>query len=346
VSAPDSDGLIPVLRLTSRLIPLAAICVVMAAGAGAIHAQSVGVGPEVGKLRLAVMDLNGSALRIQQTQGQVAQGGGVQTTQTVNLPPPPEFARTLTEMLTTTLTATGRFVVLERQQMQAITTEQDLAAAGRVNKETGASQGRIIGAQAMITGDITGYSYTQQSVGANALNVIKGLKVGASRVSAAVIVDLRMIDATTGEVLASAKGNGSASSTGVAADLTKDDQQISSSGAWSTPLGQASRAAITEVVEQLVAGLPEPRWSAKIVDVRDGVVYLNAGADGGVSPGLVLEVYEVQPALIDPDTGKNLGAPDKLLGEVQVDSVKTGFSTARILSGSGFARNNVVRQKS
>jgi curli biogenesis system outer membrane secretion channel CsgG len=292
------------------------------------------------------MDLNGSALRIQQIQGQTAQGGGVQATQTVNLPAPPEFARTLTEMLTTTLTATGRFVVLERQQMQAITAEQDLNAAGRVNKETGAAQGRIIGAQAMITGDITGYSYTQQSVGANALNVIKGLKLGASRVSAAVIVDLRMIDATTGEVLASAKGNGSASSTGVAADLTKDDEQISSSGTWSTPLGQASREAITRVVEQLVAGLPEPRWSAKIVDVRDGVVYLNAGEDGGVSPGLVLEVYEVQPALIDPDTGKNLGAPDKLLGEIQVDSVKTGFSTARILSGGGFARNNVVRQKS
>jgi curli biogenesis system outer membrane secretion channel CsgG len=323
---------------------LAAICLGMAAGA--VEAQSVGVGPEVGKLRLAVMDLNGSALRIQQTQGQVAQGGGVQTTQTVNLPPPPEFARTLTEMLTTTLTATGRFVVLERQQMQAITAEQDLNAAGRVNKETGAAQGHIIGAQAMITGDITGYSYTQQSVGASALNVIKGLKVGASRVSAAVIVDLRMVDAATGEVLASATGNGNASATGVAADLTKDDQQISSSGAWSTPLGQASRAAITRVVEQLVAGLPEPRWSAKIVDVRGAVVYLNAGVDGGVSPGLVLEVYEAQPALIDPDTGKNLGAPDKLLGEIEVDSVKTGFSTARILSGGGFARNNVVRKKS
>jgi len=316
----------------------------MTAGGGAAAAQSVGVAPEVGKLRLAVLDLNGSALRIQQTQGQ--QGGGVQTTQTVSLPPPPEFARTLTEMVTTTLTATGRFVVLERQQMQAITAEQDLNAAGRVNKETGAAQGHIIGAQAMITGDITGFSYTQQSVGANALNVIKGLKVGASRVSAAVVVDLRMIDAATGEVLASATGNGSASATGVAADLTKDDQQISSSGTWSTPLGQASRAAITKVVEELVAGMPAPRWSAKIVDVRDGVVYLNAGADGGVSPGQVLEVYDVQAALIDPDTGKNLGAPDKLLGEIRVDSVKAGFSAARIVSGSGFARNNVVRQKS
>lgn len=334
-------------RATTRALmlvapALAALCLWPGAGA----AQSVGVGPEVGKLRLAVMDLNGSALRIQQTQGQMPQGGGVQTTQTVNLPPPPEFARTLTEMLTTTLTKTGRFVVLERQQMAAVVAEQDLNTAGRVNKETGAATGRIIGAQAMITGDITGYAYTQQALGGNALNVIKGLKVGASRVSAQVIVDLRMVDATTGEVLASAKGKGAASATGVATDLTKDDQQISATGAWSTPLGEASRAAITKVVDQLVAGLPEAKWSAKVVDVRDGVVYLNAGRDGGVSPGQVLEVYEEQPALIDPDTGKNLGAPDKLLGEIQVDSVKAGFSTARIVSGGGFARNNVVRQKS
>jgi curli biogenesis system outer membrane secretion channel CsgG len=329
-----------------RLAPLAAICLSMAAGASRAHAQGIGVAPEAGKLRLAVMDLNGSALRIQQTQGQMPQGGGVQTTQTVNLPPPPEFARTLTELLTTALINTGRFVVLERQQMQAVIAEQDLNAAGRVNKETGAAQGHIIGAQAMITGDITGYSYTQQSLGGSALNVIKNLKVGASRVSASVIVDLRTVDAATGEVLASAKGNGSASSTGVAGDLIKGDQQISASGAWSTPLGQASRAAITKVVEQLVAGMPEPRWSAKIVEVRDGVVYLNAGTDGGVSPGLMLEVYDVQTPLIDPDTGKNLGAPDRLLGEIQIETVQAGFSTAKVVTGTGFARSNVVRRKS
>jgi curli biogenesis system outer membrane secretion channel CsgG len=327
------------------LAQVAAIGVWMAAGAARAPAQGIGVAPEAGRLRLAVMELNGSALRIQQTQGPMPQGG-VQTTQTVNLPQPPEFARTLTEILTTSLITTGRFVVLERQQMQAVLAEQDLNAAGRVNKETGAAQGHVIGAQAMITGDITGFAYTQQSLGGGALNVIKNIKVGASRVSASVIIDLRLIDAATGEVLASATGDGNASSTGVAADLTKGDQQISASGAWSTPLGQASRAAITKVVEQLVAGMPEPRWSAKIVEVRDDVVYLNAGADGGVSPGQVLEVYDVQPPLIDPDTGRNLGAPDKLLGEIRIETVQAGFSTAKVVTGAGFARNNVVRRKS
>jgi curli biogenesis system outer membrane secretion channel CsgG len=322
-----------------------ALWFVLAAAASTSHAQGIGVDPEVGKLRLAVMDLSGSALRILQTQGAVPQGGGVATTQTISLPPPPEFARTLTEMLTTTVVKTGRFVVLERQQLPAIVAEQDLNTAGRVNKETGAATGHLIGAQAMITGDITGYSYTQQSLGGSVLNVVRGLKVGGSRVSAQVIIDLRMVDAATGEVLSSAKGSGSASATGVATDITREDQQISASGAWSTPLGEASRGAITQAVEQLVAGMAQPRWSAKIVDVRDGVVYLNAGKDGGVEPGVVLEVYETQPALIDPDTGKNLGAPDKLLGEIQIETVEAGFSTAKAVSGTGFARNNVVRRK-
>ena len=85
--------------------------------------------------------------------------------------------------------------------------EQDLGGAqGRVNKETGAATGHIIGAQVMITGDITGYTYTQQSVGGGALNVIRNLKVGASRVRASVVVDLRLIDAATGEVLGVREG--------------------------------------------------------------------------------------------------------------------------------------------
>ena len=316
----------PSRQLRRTAVPLAAVSLWMVAGALSAHAQGIGVAPEAGRLRLAVMDLSGSALKILQTQG-AAPGGGVATTQTIALPPPPEFARTLTEMLTTTLVETERFVVLERQQLQGLVAEQDLNTAGRVNKETGAATGHLIGAQAMITGDITGYSYTQQSLGGSVLNVVRGLKVGGSRVSAQVIIDLRMVDAATGEVLSSAKGSGSAS------------------GSWSTPLGEASRGAITKAVAQLVAGMPEPRWSAKIVDVRDGVVYLNAGSDGGVEPGLVLEVYETQAALIDPDTGKNLGAPDRLLGEIQIETVKAGFSTAKVVSGSGFARNNIARKK-
>jgi curli biogenesis system outer membrane secretion channel CsgG len=327
-----------------RLAPLSLVLATLALMPGSARGQNIGVGPQAGKLRLAVMDLSGSALKMQTAQAPMPQGG-TQTTQTVALPPPPEFARALTEILTTALVGTQRFVVLERQQGQAVLAEQDFGATGRVNKETAAAQGSIIGAQAMITGDITGYAYTQQALGGNALNLVKGLNAGASRVSARVVIDLRLIDAATSEVLSSAAGTGDASATGVATDLTIGDRRLGTSSAWTTPLGNASREAITKAVQSLIAAMPAVRWSAKIADVRDGVVYLNAGSDDGVRPGMALVVLEVQPALVDPDTGKNLGSPDRPLGTIEITTVQARFSTAKVLDGTGFARGNLVRMK-
>ncbi len=78
----------------------------------------------------------------------------MQTTTSVAIPAPAEFARGLTEMLGTVLIKTGRFSVLERAAMQQMDQEQALAAGGKTTKETGARSGAMLGAQALITGDI------------------------------------------------------------------------------------------------------------------------------------------------------------------------------------------------
>ena len=84
-------------------------------------------------------------------------------------------------------------------------------------------------------------------------------------------------------------------------------------------------------------------WSARVADVRDDVVYLNAGSDDGVRVGAVMVVHERQAPLVDPDTGLNLGAPERLVGELEVVSVEPRFSVARPRSGAGFARGQVAR---
>src|SRR6476646_7553564 len=77
-------------------------------------------------MRLAVMDLTGSALKMQ-----TATQPSISTT-TIAIPPPADFARGMTEMLTTALTKSERFVVLERAALDKVTAEQDLGASGRV----------------------------------------------------------------------------------------------------------------------------------------------------------------------------------------------------------------------
>ena len=339
--------------------PILALCLLLWSVPAA--AQESTLGTPTQRLRVAVMDLSGSALKMQSTtsmmpgagqpgmppqQQPYGQPGATrQTTVTVAIPPPAEFARGLTEALTTVLVKTGRFTVLERAAIQSVQQEQTIGASGAVTKETAAQTGALLGAQVLITGDITGFTYQKSGLGGALTNIVKGLSVAAERVTAEVIIDLRIIDASTGEVLMSHKGVGKASQTGIAADLTKDEKNYSGSATLSTPLGQASRQALQNGVAGILLGMPKVRWGGRIVDVREGVVYLNSGVDQGMRVGMELDVYEVQPALVDPETGRNLGAPDKLIGTLVVTSVLGKFSTARMAGGEGFSRGNIVRMK-
>ena len=327
--------------------------ILLASASSRAAGQSVTQASLTPKLRVAVADLSGSALKMQSTTVPVAnaqpvagQPNGSQTTVSVALPPPSEFARGLTEMLTSVLVKTNRFTVLERSAMTQLEAEHALSAGGKTTKESGATTGNLLGAQALITGDITGFAYHRSSLGGNMTNVIKGLNVAAEMVSAEVVLDLRLIDASTGEVMYSSKGTGKASQTGLAADLVKAEKSYSADAQMSTPLGQASRQAIQNAVVDLLMGMPKMRWSARVVDVREGVVYVNAAASDGMHPGLTLEVYEAQPPLIDPATGQSLGAPEKWLATIVVDRVLEKFSTARVKNGEGMvARGNVLRLK-
>lgn len=320
-------------------------------GVASLNAQA-GLGQ---KLRVGVLDLSGSALKMQTAQSGMSQpmpgmpgavGGVSTTTTTIAIAPPAEFARGLTEMLGTVLLKTERFVVLERAAMQQIDQEQALTAAGKTTAQTGAKTGAMLGAQALISGDITGFAYNQSTMGGKASGLLPGLNVSTTRVTAEVIIDLRLIDPTTTELIYSAKGSGKASASGIAADLTKGDKSWAGGASTSTPLGQASREALTEAVKNLLKGMPKVAWTGRIIDIRDGVVYVNSAAADGMRKGLQLQVFDQQPALVDPETGKALGAPEKMLGTIAIDSVLEKFSTAKIVSGEGMARGNILRLKS
>ncbi len=296
------------------------------------------------KLRLAVMDINGSALRSQTSY----QPSVVNATQSI--PAPTDFARGMTEMLTTALTKTDKFIVLERAALEKLTGEQDLGAGGRVNPETAPKIGKIIGAQAIITGDITEFSYAQSGMGGK-LNVLHGFGAKLDRVNAQVALDIRVIDAVTGQVITSHRSQGKASMSGVSADLTRGDQSFSAAAAENTPLGKATRQALEGVVNAIVAGMKNVRWSGKVIDVRGGMLYINAGSTLGLQPGLELDVYRQGEALVDPETGQHLGAPDVRIGSVIVQSVQPKYSVAKVSSGekinSGeqIKRGDIVRAK-
>lgn len=248
-------------------------------------------------------------------------------------------------MLTTALADRETFVVLERQEIGEVLDEQDFGESGRVNPETAPEIGSVIGAQTLITGTITEFNYEKSSVGGD-VSVLGGLEAGVDRVTAMVALDLRVIDAVTGEVITSVREEGTASATGANVEVSVDENRFGTGGSVSTPLGQASREVVEKVVEDLERELGDRPWRGRIVDVRDGVVYLNAGAADGIEPGMTFDVYAEAEPLVDPDTGRVLGTPEEHVGTLEVTAVEEKYSTARQTGGGEITRDHVVKFRS
>jgi hypothetical protein len=47
---------------------------------------------------------------------------------------------------------------------------------------------------------------------------------------------------------------------------------------------------------------------------------------------------------VDPESGRNLGSPERRVGTIEVVTVEARFSVARVKDGAGFARGQVVRR--
>jgi curli biogenesis system outer membrane secretion channel CsgG len=244
------------------------------------------------------------------------------------------------EMLTTELMKTGRFIVIERQALQDIVSEQELGQTGLVRKETAAKVGQVLGAQILVRGVVS--EFDMQKAGGGGGIGIGGFRLGLKGGSAHVAVDIRLIDSVTGQVLHSHNAAGTARSTGVGIGITSGDIDFDSAGFQKTPLGQATRQAIHDCIEFIISKMEHVPFSAKVIKVSGSKIYLNAGATMSIKPGDKFYAYSKGEEIIDPDTGLNLGSEEALVGTVEVTDVKDKFSIGVLKSGTGMLKRGDI----
>ncbi len=247
----------------------------------------------------------------------------------------------MAEMLTTELKKTGRFIIVERQDLEDIMSEQRLQEEGKTTKTTGAKSGRLIGAQILIRGAVTEFEASKSGGGGGI--AIKGIGIGVSGSTAQVGIDLRMYDTSTGEVLQSHRATGEAKSSGLAVGGVSGDVAFGAGGFSKTPLGEATRHAIKDAVKFIVSQMENIPWQSSIVKVDNNVVIISGGQDVNMSTGGTYTVYSAGEELIDPSTGLSLGKEESKIGRIEVTSVEDKFSKAKILEGSGFKYGDVVK---
>jgi curli biogenesis system outer membrane secretion channel CsgG len=176
-----------------------------------------------------------------------------------------EIGSGLREMLVTALLNSSRFSVMERQALNALMQEQELASSGAAEPGGAVLRGKIKTADLVVTAAVTEFE-PQATGGAGGIGgggrigrgVLGGL-LGASINNAHMALDIRIIDTSTSEVLAATRVQGKA--TDIAGNiglgfLGNWGLGAGLSGYANTPMEKAIRVCIVEAVRYVSQTIP------------------------------------------------------------------------------------------
>lgn len=176
-----------------------------------------------------------------------------------------EIGLGLREMLITALINSNRFSVVERQALSALMQEQELSTSGAAQPGSGPQRGKIKTADLIITAAVTEFE-PQASGGAGGVGggggvgsgVLGGL-LGATLNKAHMALDIRIVDASTSEILAATRVQGQASDVGgaiLAGLFGKHGLGAGLSAYANTPMEKAIRICIIEAVRYIFQTIP------------------------------------------------------------------------------------------
>lgn len=209
----------------------------------------------------------------------------------------------ITSVLNTELVKSSRFLLLEREQIDKIMEQVKLS-------QTGITQGtldqiQLIDTDFLITGDVTHYSVS--TVGKS--DVFSKSKIQIAEVA----VDVRVINARTGEILLSETGRGKAE---------KKFSQVlgmGSEGGYDESLEMdAFRTSVIKLVENIVATLDNYPWCCDIIKINGDKLYIDAGKKSNLKIGDQLAIYKKGEPLKD-FSGRILGYEEQFIGYATVN---------------------------
>lgn len=258
-----------------------------------------------------------------------------------------DIGESLAAQLTTALVKTGCFVVADRMALSHVLREQEMGLAGVTNRETAPRTGGVISAQVLVKADITEFEPTKESGGLNlgfaSSSLPFGLRLGGNGSTSHVALDLRLLDATTGEVLFSRRVEASSKSKGMALGLDFKNITLGGDKFYKTPMGQATRVALGNAVKHVINDTRQIPWQGQVVSTRGQHIFINAGQDAGLNIGDVLQVSAVAEELIDPESGQSLGRVESPLGQIQIRMVQDKYAVAAPLSPFETRRGDIIR---
>ncbi len=174
-----------------------------------------------------------------------------------------DIGKGVADLVVDGLVEDGSYRMIERKRLDAILAEQNFSNSDRADPSAAktAQIGKALGVKYLIVGSITKFGMetknTNISGGGWGYGGFGVGDVGTKKGKATVAITARMLDTTTGEIMASAKGEGTSSRSGLllggAVPHAGGSISFGSSEFRDTVLGEATEAAVKQVITKLIA---------------------------------------------------------------------------------------------
>jgi curli biogenesis system outer membrane secretion channel CsgG len=162
----------------------------------------------------------------------------------------------LTEIMVTDLARTGKFAIVERQAVDELLKEIEFGGTEWAKSPAFAAKGQLLGAEYLLFGKVTNFSYKESSVDREVYVIGKGRRTETKYLQEAdVRIDFRLANIKTGEIILSEAGVARRTS-----ESERSEMEIwrlvlrsqSLTGEWSSSLiGRATVDAVRNVVRKL-----------------------------------------------------------------------------------------------
>lgn len=210
-----------------------------------------------------------------------------------------------TDTLISRLTQTKRFQLIDRQETDQLLDEQ-LAQAMAENRDMPSAMGQLEGADYIVIGSVANFILEERNV-----RLPGSSKVFISN-AGHVEGNMRIVNARTGDIMESRK-----------ISISQTVKKTATESHIVTKLADA-------FAEEITINLMNALYPIKVAAVVADVVYINRGKDGGLSVGDMLQAIRTGQAIIDPDTGVQLGKAETELGMLELIEVEDARSKAQV----------------
>lgn len=255
-----------------------------------------------------------------------------------------DLGKGMADMLVTDLVKSNNFVVIEREMLDKIMAEQQLTQSGMLAPTSVSKIGKLLGVNLIVTGGVTEFGAREGGgqVGGWAMGHATGglvSGVGLKTYTARVAVDVRMIDVTTGQIVAAETANAQESDSKVNFDSWNlPDFSMGSDNFNTTIIGKATRRAINNLTAKISTNAEKTPWKGYILKAEGNDIWINAGSKGGIKEGMKFKVRGTGEEITDAE-GETFVIPGKEIAVVEVTQTMDKLSKVKVLSGTGIQKD-------